>query len=76
MCVLLVFMSVYNFRTWCPWSSEEGIGFSETGFIDSCELPCWCWELNLVPLEEQPELLTADPFLQLYIHFLNGAHML
>lgn len=28
---------------------------------DSCELPCWCWELNLGPLEN---LLTPKPSLQ------------
>ena len=31
---------------------------------DSYELPCGCWELNLGPLEEQPVLLTTEPFLQ------------
>jgi hypothetical protein len=36
----------------------------ETGVTDSCELPCWCWELNLDPLEEQPVLLTTEPSLQ------------
>ena len=32
--------------------------------IDGCEPPCDCWELNSDPLEEQPVLLTAEPFLQ------------
>ena len=31
----------------------------DLGIIDSCELPCWCWELNLGPLQEQQVLLTA-----------------
>ena len=32
--------------------------------IDSCELPCSDWEVNLGSLEEQPVLLTAKPSLQ------------
>jgi hypothetical protein len=35
----------------------------ELGVTDRCELLCGCWELNLGPLEEQPELLT-EPYLQ------------
>lgn len=27
----------------------------------SCELPCGCWEVNLGPLEKQPEPLTLEP---------------
>lgn len=27
--------------------------------LDSCELPCGCWELNPGPLEEQLVLLTT-----------------
>ena len=37
---------------------------SGTRVIDSCELPCECWELNLDPLEEKPVLLTVEPPLQ------------
>lgn len=37
---------------------------SRTGVTDSCELSCWCWELNLYSLEEQPVLWTAKPSLQ------------
>ena len=33
------------------------------GVIDSCELPCWYWELNLGPLEEQLVLSTPEPSL-------------
>ena len=32
--------------------------------IDSCELPCGCWELNSRPLEDKPVLLTTEPSLQ------------
>ena len=32
--------------------------------IDSCELPCGCWELNSGPLEKQPVFLSTEPSLQ------------
>jgi hypothetical protein len=32
--------------------------------IDSCELPCRCWELNPGPLEEESVLLTSKPSFQ------------
>lgn len=35
-----------------------------TGVTDGCELPYRCWGLNLVPLQEQPVLLTLDSSLQ------------
>lgn len=43
----------------CPWSPEEGVRSPY-----SCKPPCWCWESNMKPLEEQPVLLAAQPFLQ------------
>ena len=46
-------------------TSEETIRSHGTTVIDSCEPPCGCWELNSWPLEEQPVLLTSEPFLQL-----------
>jgi hypothetical protein len=45
----------------CMCVLHEGIGSPGIGVIDSCELPCGCWELNLGPLEEQPVLLTTSP---------------
>ena len=33
-------------------------------FIDGCEPPYGCWELNSGPLEEQPVPLPAEPSLQ------------
>lgn len=30
----------------------------------SCEQPYGCWDLNPGPLQEQPVILTAEPFLQ------------
>lgn len=29
--------------------------------LNSCDLPCECWELNLGPLEQQGGLLTSEP---------------
>jgi hypothetical protein len=37
--------------------------FSGPGVKNSCELSCGYWDLNLGPLEEQPELLTSEPTL-------------
>ena len=37
---------------------------------DDCEPPRGCWELNPGSLEEQSELLTTEPSLQLLILFL------
>ena len=31
--------------------------------VESCELPCECWELNSGPLQGQEELSTAEPCL-------------
>lgn len=46
--------------TMCPESARA----PATGAVDGCELPCGFWESNPGPLEEQPTLLTAEPFLQ------------
>ena len=35
----------------------------DLGVIDSCQLPCACWELSPGSLEEQSVLLTAEPSL-------------
>jgi hypothetical protein len=37
---------------------------SYLGVIDSCELPCECWDWNLGPLEEQSVLLSSELFFQ------------
>jgi len=42
----------------------EGVGSLGTGVMDSCELLCGCWELNLESLKEQFVLLTIEPSLQ------------
>jgi len=33
---------------------EEGTGSPEAAVTNGPELPCGCWELKPVPLEEQP----------------------
>ena len=43
----------------------EHVGSTESGLTDSCELPCGYWALDSGPLEEQPVLLTFQPFLYL-----------
>lgn len=43
----------------CLWQPGEGIRFP----YDCCQLPCECQESSLCPLEEQPVLLIAEPFL-------------
>ena len=58
------------FVSWCAFRCfawiylYEGVGSPGTRVTDSCKLPCGCWELNTGPLEEQPALLNAEPFLQ------------
>ena len=42
----------------------------QTPFIDGCELPCGCWELNSGPVEEQSVLLAATQWLRTYWLFL------
>lgn len=55
--------------TVCMPVLEEGVGFSRTGVIDGCELPCGGWELDLCPLQEQQVLLATEPSLQSQIHY-------
>lgn len=38
---------VNHVHIWCPWRPQEGIRHSETGVMDSGELPCGYWELDL-----------------------------
>jgi hypothetical protein len=40
----------------------------QTGARDGCEPPCGCWEPNPGPLQEQQELLTAEPPIPPQIH--------
>ncbi|ERE84501.1 E3 ubiquitin-protein ligase [Cricetulus griseus] len=57
-------VSVQQLYAWYPRKPEKGIGYFGNGVIDSCELPCGCWESNPGPLQEQQVLLTMGPSLQ------------
>lgn len=46
---------------WCSWVPEEVIVCPGTRVTNGCELLCWCWELNLDPLQEQNIILTTEP---------------
>ena len=51
------------------------VRFPGTGITDSCKLPCGCWELNQVPLKEQPMVLTAEPSLQFQLHSFKNYYI-
>jgi hypothetical protein len=55
---------------------EEGTRFPKTGVTDGSEPPCWCWELNPGPLQEQTALLTTEPSLQPQISSFSEASSL
>jgi hypothetical protein len=48
---------------WGHWNWNS----TGTGVIDSCEVPCACWELNPDPLQWQQVLLRTEPSLQPFI---------
>ena len=56
------FLTLFYVHWYVHW--YEGVRSPRTGFSDSCELPCGCWELNLGPREEQSVLLSTKPSLQ------------
>ena len=47
---------VHYIHAW--WLQRPGIRFPGTGFKDSWEPPCGCWESSLGPLVEETVLLT------------------
>ena len=57
-------MYVYHKHAWYPQRSEDGAVSPGTGVTNGCELPRGFWEVNPGPLQEQPEILTAQPSLQ------------
>lgn len=59
--VLPTFMSVFHMYFGAHWRPEEA--------IESPELLCGYWELNLSCLEEQPMLFTTVPSLQPTFYF-------
>jgi len=59
---LKIYFIIYRYTV------AEGIKISLQMVVS---LPCGCWELNSGSLEEQSVLLTTEPPLQLWRHFLN-----
>lgn len=59
-----LFFNVYGFSPLQVCSAWRGIRSLGTAVTQDCEWPCGYWELNLCPLEKQPELLTTEPYLQ------------
>lgn len=57
-----------------PEEAREGVGASRSIVTDGCKLPLECWnQTNPSPLEEQPVLLTTEPFHQpLWNAFCGG----
>lgn len=53
MSVLAVYIRMHHVQAWYP---ERGIKSCDTGVIDGCEPLYGCGDLNLGPLQEQPEL--------------------
>lgn len=43
---------VYHLCACCPWKTEEGLEYPETGVKNACELLCICCETNLSSQEE------------------------
>lgn len=57
-------MSVHYVCAWHPWRTEEIIRSPGIGVKYSCELPCWCWELNSGLILEQYSFLTTKQYIQ------------
>jgi hypothetical protein len=55
-----IHIHAHHMHIWGPLKTEEGVS-AETGVLESCELPCGCWELNPGFLEEC--VLNCEPFL-------------
>ena len=67
LCTLLFFLHI---------CLHEGVRSAGTGVTESWELPCGCWELNSVPLEEQPVFLTTESSVQPQNTYnLNGSKL-
>lgn len=62
-------MSMYHVHS--AQGGQKRASDPETGVTDSCEQPYWCWELNMVLLEEQSMFLTPEPSLQPLCHFVQ-----
>jgi hypothetical protein len=62
--VLPAYMTLHHMCVWCLQRLEEGIGCPGSVVTSSCEPLCGFWESNSGPLEDQPVLICAEPFLQ------------
>lgn len=64
MVVLPTCMCVCCIHTWCcSQSPEEGVKSPGPGVTFGGEPPCGCWDPNQSPLQEQPVVLIAEPYL-------------
>lgn len=63
-------MSMYHVHS--AQGGQKRASDPETGVTDSCEQPYWCWELNMVLLEEQSMFLAPEPSLQPLCHLYSG----
>lgn len=59
--LLLLHMNVCIF---VPTETIRRYQMSWNWSFRACELPCWCWELNLSPLRDQQGFLTDAPSLE------------
>lgn len=69
MCVEILSAYVYMYceQAWCLQRPEEcvkppGSG-AGSGVTETCEPPCRCWELSMVPLLGQQVFLSTEPSL-------------
>ena len=60
----------------CAQWPEEGFRFPGTGVTAHGKPPHGCWELSQGPLEEQPELLTAERVFILWEEILASRNKL
>lgn len=62
-CVLVFCLNVSTctLHSWCLWRPEEGTKSPKTVVTEGCKPPYECWEPNLKRLQEQQDLLSAEP---------------
>ena len=65
-------VTVFNFNVWMlGWMYITCQKRALDTFINACEPPCGCWELNSGSLEKQPVFLTTEPSHQLLFSFFT-----
>ena len=57
-------VSVHHLHAWTLQRTEDSIRSPESEVTVSCEAPCWCWESNSGPWEEQQVFLTSETSFQ------------